>query len=277
MWSPHDIRTWYASLLTNWAGGVSGKDLTFLFDCDKAESSRSIRKNTPPIPPAQEDLLAIFASETMAHHAKISSSRKSMFPFLGSLRLQRPLYTQHAPQKPSHQISITEDFDAEIYRQVLLRKDVLEEILTAIIRGASVQISYQSRERYTEQRTVYPSKIRKIGGRFYMRAYEKNSAVSYKDFLLYRIVEAKIIDKNVGILERDAEYEEKISVKFLLNEQIPESYKAALRVEWNMGHQDRVLEFKNVRKCDVFFLNRKMTSESFENKNVWSKIEDGKI
>lgn len=128
-------------------------------------------------------------------------------------------------------------------------------VLEALRLESSVQIEYWAK-RAKGIRCISPHQLVYADGRYHLRAY-CHERLAYLDFVLTRIVSAELSSEEWISAASDTEWHERVDLLFAINPCLPESARAALRLDFLHEDQD-YLVLNGVRKALVFYIHARL-------------------
>ncbi|MBK1649041.1 WYL domain-containing protein [Rhabdochromatium marinum] len=142
--------------------------------------------------------------------------------------------------------------DAETLVRPIYDEQSVRVVLEALRLESAVEIEYWAKHA-NSVRCISPHQLVYANERYHIRAYchERNR---YRDFVLARIVAAEMSSQVWVAATGDAEWVERMNLEFEINPDLPDSTKAALRLEFLNEEQD-ALRLTHVRKALVFYVN----------------------
>ena len=154
-------------------------------------------------------------------------------------------------------------------------KEVLSQIMRAIRGKTQLSMVYHSlsNRESKEQRIIEPHAIINNGLRWHIRAYS-HETYDFRDFVLSRIAEAKMIDESAeSSAQYDDDWMEIISIKLKPHPQLNEKQRLTLKYDYNMT--DDTIEL-NVRRALVGYVLQRMavdtTADHSLNPNAYQLI-----
>lgn len=119
---------------------------------------------------------------------------------------------------------------------------------------AALSIAYIGRKG-TSERVISPTRLVHVYNRYHLRAWD-HGARGYRDFVLSRIVEAKIT-KDLRVAPHDEEWHMTATLRFVINPDLPVSLRAMLAAEWDVF--DEGIREIRTRKAHARYVVRRMT------------------
>lgn len=129
-------------------------------------------------------------------------------------------------------------------------------VLEALRLESAVEIEYWAKHA-SSVRCISPHQLVYANERYHLRAY-CHERHRYRDFVLARIVSAKMSSQAWVAATGDAEWVERVDLRFEINPDLPDSAKAALRFEFLNEGQDTLI-ITRVRKALAFYVKARLS------------------
>lgn len=154
--------------------------------------------------------------------------------------------------------------DANASMSPMTEEDVVSCLLGAIRDEMACRIRYASLEGdETKERIISPHAVFHASGRYYFQAFD-HAASDYRTYHFSRVSEAKTVDEDYVNGRRDAGWHQRADVVAVLNPDLPASARASALAEWRGMMNRGVLRIPNVRKCLVYFIERRVFGSEFK-------------
>jgi hypothetical protein len=145
--------------------------------------------------------------------------------------------------------------DADTLVRPIYAKQAVRLVLEALRLQSAVQIEYWAK-RSSGIRCISPHQLVYADGRYHLRAY-CHERLSYLDFVLPRIVSAELSNEQWIPATGDTEWHERVNLLFMINPSLPESVKAALRLDYLREGQE-LLALTGIRKALAYYIEARL-------------------
>lgn len=145
--------------------------------------------------------------------------------------------------------------DADALISPVYDAEGVQTLLEALRQQAVVEIEYWSKTK-VQTRWISPHQLVFADGRYHVRAY-CHEAQQYLDFVLTRIMTARITEARWVSSDADENWHHRQNLKFKINPDLPAAAQEAIRLDYMRSGQD-YLEIQGVRIALTYYIRRRL-------------------
>lgn len=248
----HDMLRRFAFIETRllWGGGLTAGELAKGFGIARQNAQQSIEAYRQRHPGQMQydrrRRCHVRTSAFETHYVRNDVGR-----FLDEQRAVS--YTEHFRDEPDWIGMPFTDADALI--RPVYDAEGVQTLLEALRKQAVAEIEYWSKTK-AQTRRISPHHLVFADGRYHVRAY-CHEALQYLDFVLTRIMTARLTDESWVSSNADQDWHHRQNLVFQVNPMLPPAAQEAIRLDY-IPTGKKFLKIKGVRVAIAYYIRRRL-------------------